>query len=74
MSKGHKPHVLAHKWFHDFGTRHNMSIKAERKFRDMRILCRIARERSAEQSVGIRNECLEQKDVGLREREVRSNP
>lgn len=49
-----KSHVLAHVWFHDFGTRHKMSIKAGRKHRDMRILCRIARARSAEQSVGIR--------------------
>ncbi len=48
--KGHKPHVLAHKWFHDFGTRHKMSIKAGRKHRDMRILCRIARVRSTKQS------------------------
>ncbi len=50
MYQGHKPHVLAHKWFRDFGTRHKMSIKAGRKHRDMRILCRIARVRSAEQS------------------------
>jgi len=50
VSKGHKPHVLAHKWFYEFGTRHNMSIKAGRKLRDMRMVCRIAGVRSTEQS------------------------
>ena len=48
--QAHKPHVLAHKWFYEFGTRHNMSIKAGRKLRDMRMVCRIAGARSAEQS------------------------
>ena len=36
--QAHKPHALAHKWFYEFGTRHNMSIKAGRKLRDMRML------------------------------------
>lgn len=36
--QAHKPHVLAHKWFYEFGTRHNMSIKAGRMLRDMRML------------------------------------
>ena len=64
MSKGHKPHVLAHKWFHDFGTRHNMSIKAKRKLRDMRIVCRIAgaRERGAIR----RNPYLARAEYGVR--------
>ena len=50
-----KPHVLAHKWFYDLGTRHNMSIKAVRKQRDMRMLGRIAGVRSAKQSVESKN-------------------
>jgi len=51
VSTGRKPRVLAHKWFDDLGTRHNMSIKAGRKPRDMRIWWRIAGMRSMEQSV-----------------------
>ena len=44
--KCHKPLALAHKWFSDFMTRHNMSIKAMRSHCDMRILCRIVGVRS----------------------------
>ena len=71
MYQAHKPRVLAHKWFHEFGTRHNMSIKAVRQRCDMRMLCRIAGAGSAKQSVGILSEG---RQVGLREREARSNP
>ena len=43
--------VLAQEWFPDFLTRPNMSIKAKRQLCVMRMLGRIVRARSAEQSV-----------------------
>ena len=46
VSKGRKPHVLAHKWFYDVLTLHNMSIKVGRMHHDIRILCRIVGVRS----------------------------
>ena len=49
-SKGLSPHELAHKWVKDLGTRPDMSIKVGC---NMRILGRIVRVRSTEQSVGI---------------------
>lgn len=49
-SKGLNPHEFAHRWVQDLGTRPNMSIKVERKLRDMRILGRIVKVRSTEQS------------------------
>ena len=52
-SKGLNPHELAHKWVKDLGTRPDMSIKVGWISHDMRILGRIVRVRSTEQSVGI---------------------
>ena len=52
-AKGLSPHELAHKWVKDLGTRPDMSIKVGCISRDMRILRRIVRVRSTEQSVGI---------------------
>ena len=52
-SEGLNPHELAHKWVIDFGTRSDMSIKVGYISHDMRILGRIVRVRSTEQSVGI---------------------
>ena len=43
--------VLAQEWFYGLTTRPNMSIKVERELHDMRILGRIVRVRSTEQSV-----------------------
>ena len=53
-AKGLSPHELAHKWVKDLGTRPDMSIKVGCISRDMRILGRIVRVRSTEQSVDIR--------------------
>ena len=52
-AKGLSPHELAHKWVKDLGTRPDMSRKVGCISRDMRILGRIVRVRSTEQSVGI---------------------
>ena len=43
--------VLAQEWFYGLVTRPDMSIKVERQLHDMRILGRIVRVRSTEQSV-----------------------
>ena len=51
-SKGLSPHELAHRWAKKLGTRPDMSIKVGCQSHDMRILGRIVRARSAEQSVG----------------------
>ena len=53
-AKGLSPHELAHKRVKDLGTRPDMSIKVGWQSHDMRILGRIVRVRSTEQSVGIR--------------------
>ncbi len=67
-SKGLSPHELAHKWAKGLGTRPDMSIKAVRKRRDMRMAGRIARAHSAKQSVGISHHYLinstRRQDVG----------
>ena len=52
-SKGLNPHELAHRWVKDLGTGPDMSIKVGCISHDMRILDRIVRVRSTEQSVGI---------------------
>ena len=43
--------MLAQEWFYGLMTRPNMSIKVERKLHDMRMLGRIVKVRSTEQSV-----------------------
>ena len=48
-----RPSVLAQRWWNDLGTRPNMSIKVERKLRDMRMVGRIVEVQGTEQSVGI---------------------
>ena len=50
--KRFKPHELAHRCAKKLGTRPDMSIKVGCQSHDMRILGRIVRARSAEQSVG----------------------
>ena len=50
-SKAKKHDVLAQEWFYGLMTRHDISMKVERKLHDMRMACRIVRVRSTEQFV-----------------------
>ena len=52
-SKGLNPHELAHMWMKGIVTRSNMSLKVGCLSHDMRIIGRIVRVHSTEQSVGI---------------------